>query len=271
MPALVVDKISQDYGGVRALSDVSFSIEAGEKVALIGPNGAGKTTLFKVLAGELQPTAGRAIVFDEDVTAQPAERRVHLGVGRAFQLTSLFLGLTVYENALLAVLGTRPARNDALGSPSDDPAINEAVRDLLQTWDLWDRREVVARSLSFGEQRRLDIALSYASQPRLWLLDEPSSGLTAAESAAMVRTIFERGADTTVLIVTHDMDVVFGVAQRIIVLHYGQVIADGAPEAIRQNPRVLEIYMGAEEVAEAAGLDPHHVSPGAPAGGADRA
>jgi branched-chain amino acid transport system ATP-binding protein len=249
VPALVVEGISKDYGGVRALSDVSFSIEQGEKVALIGPNGAGKTTLFKVLAGELEPTAGRARVFDEDVTSLPAERRVHLGVGRAFQLTSLFMGLTVHDNALLAVLGTRPARNDAFRSRSADPGISAAVKDLLQTWDLWERREILARSLSFGEQRRLDIALSYASRPRLWLLDEPSSGLTAAESAAMVRTIFERGVDTTVLIVTHDMDVVFGVAHRIIVLHNGQVIADGVPEAIRLDPRVREIYMGAEEVA----------------------
>jgi len=247
MKALRIKGLSKSFGGVQALRNVSLSVEAGEQLAIIGPNGAGKTTLFNLIGGQLSATAGRVYLFGKDMTTMAAHRRAHLGMARSFQLTTLFLDLTVLENALLALQGTRPDRFQMFRPITAYEHLFLKAQDLLGAMDLWRKRDDKVRDIGYGEQRKLEIALGLASKPKLLLLDEPSSGLTAAESADLIGIIRNLGADITVLIVAHDMDLVFGLAERIIVLHYGEIAAEGTPEEIQVDPRVREIYMVAEE------------------------
>ncbi len=246
MEALRVEGLSKDFGGVRALQSVSFSVKAGEHLAIIGPNGAGKTTLFNLLGGQLSPTAGRVYLFGREITNMAAHSRVHLGIARSFQLTSLFLNLTVLENILLALQGTRSSRFQVFRSATAYEHLHTRAQELLDSIDLRGKEDDPVHALSYGEQRKLEIALSLASEPKLLLLDEPSSGLTTAESADITSMIRNLGADVTVILVAHDMDLVFGVAERIIVLHYGEIIAEGTGERISADPRVKEIYIGEE-------------------------
>jgi len=216
-------------------------VEAGERLAIIGPNGAGKTTLFNVLNGQLTVSSGRVYLFGRDITRMPAHQRAHLGIARSFQLTTLFLSLTVLENVLLALHGGQPSLQ-MFHSPTDG-ALTKA-RHLLDLMGLWEKRNDAVSAISYGEQRKLEIALSLAPGPRLLLLDEPSSGLTSAESAEITDMIRNLGKDITVILVAHDMDLVFGVAQRIIVLHLGEIITEGTCDKISVDPKVREIYIG---------------------------
>jgi len=249
METLRVEGLTKNFGGVTALNNVSFTVETGERLAIIGPNGAGKTTLFNLLNGQEIPTSGRIYFFGQDITTVPTYSRAHLGQGRSFQLTTLFLKLTVLHNILLAIQGTGAPRYQLLRPISAYKHLYNKAQELLESVALWEKREELVQSLSYGEQRRLEISLSIASEPKLLLLDEPSSGLTAAESADIVTMIANLGSDITVALVAHDMDLVFGMAKRIMVLHYGEIIADGTPEEIQANARVKEIYMGTEEEA----------------------
>ncbi len=248
MEALVVKDLSKNFGGVNAVQNVSFKVEAGEHLAIIGPNGAGKTTLFNLLSGQLTPTAGRVIFFGEDITNLPTHHRIHLGMSRSFQIASLFLKLSVLQNTRLALQGIRPSRFQMFRSAVSYKNILAKAEELLRSMDLWEKRNVLANAISYGEQRKLEIALSLATEPKLLLLDEPSSGLTASEGADITSRIRNLGATITVILVAHDMDLVFGVAQRIIVLHYGELIIDGSCEKIRTDPKVKEIYMGAGKI-----------------------
>jgi len=247
MEALRVEHLSKNFGGVQALQDVSFSVEAGGKLAIIGPNGAGKTTLFNVLNGQLSATAGRIHLFGQEITTMATHRRAHLGQARSFQLTSLFPNLTVLDNTLLAIQGTKPSRFQMFRPITAYKPLFVKAEELLESMALWEKRDDPVQAISYGEQRKMEIALSLASEPRLLLLDEPSSGLTAAESADVTDMIRNLGPDITVLVVAHDMDLVFGLADRIMVLHYGQIIAEGTPEEIQADSKVKEIYMGTEE------------------------
>ena len=247
MEALRVEDLTKDFGGVRAVRSVSFSVETGEHLAIIGPNGAGKTTLFNLLSGQLSPSVGRVYFLGREITNMKAHGRAHLGIARSFQLTSLFLNLTVLENILLALQGTRPSRFQMLRSASAYKHLYAKAQELLDSMDLWGKKDDTVRTISYGEQRKLEIALSLALEPKLLLLDEPSTGLTAAESADITSMIRNLGRDITVILVAHDMDLVFGVAERIIVLHYGEIIAEGTGERISTDPRVKEIYIGTEE------------------------
>jgi branched-chain amino acid transport system ATP-binding protein len=247
METLRVESVSKEFGGVHAVSDVSFSVEAGERLVIIGPNGAGKTTLFNLINGQLSPTNGRIYFAGHDVTTMPPHRRANLGQARSFQIISLFLNLTVLDNALLSLHGTRHSRLDMFRTMKSYRDLLGHAQGSLETAVLWDKRDELVKNLAYGEQRRLEIALSLASKPKLLMLDEPSSGLTRDEGSEIIDLIKNLGTAITVLIVDHDMDLVFGVAERIIVLHYGQIIADGRPEEIRAEPRVREIYMGMEE------------------------
>lgn len=254
MEALRIEGLSKNFGGVWALKDVSFTVQAKERLVLIGPNGAGKTTLFNLLNGQESATTGRIYLFGQDITYIPTYSRAQLGQGRSFQLTSLFSKLTVLDNALLAVQGTKPSRFQLFRPITVYKHLFTKAQELLEAMALWERRDDMVQTLGYGEQRRLEIALSLASEPKLLLLDEPSSGLTAAESTDIIAMIHNLGPDVTVVVVTHDMDLVFGLADRIMVLHYGQVIADGTPEEIQANSRVKEIYMGVEEGTGNAGV-----------------
>lgn len=249
MEALRIEGLSKDFGGVRAVKDVSFRVQGGEHLAIIGPNGAGKTTLFNLLGGQLSPTAGKVFFEGQDITNMMEHRRIHLGIARSFQITTLFNHLTLLENILLALQGTKPSRFQLFRSVTRYRGLFAKAEELLSSMELWERKDELVHAISYGEQRKLEIALSLASEPKLLLLDEPSSGLTAAESADIINTIHNLEADITVIFVAHDMDLVFGVARRIIVLHYGEIIVEGTPEEIQNNSKVKEIYMGIQENA----------------------
>ena len=247
MEALRVEGLSKNFGGVSAVDNISFGVEVGERLVIIGPNGAGKTTLFNLINGQLPATSGRIYFLGKDITAMPTHSRAHLGQARAFQIISLFLNLSVLDNALLALHGTKPYRFKLFRPIDHYKLISDKVQETLKALDLWDNKDELVKNLSYGEQRRMEIGLSLALQPKLLLLDEPSAGLTIEECSGIIDMIKNLGSGITVITVDHDMVLVFGVAERIIVLHYGQIIADGAPEQIQADPRVKEIYLGMEE------------------------
>ena len=246
MEALKVEGLSKRFGGVYAVSDVSFHVEIGERLAIIGPNGAGKTTLFNLINGQLPPSEGRIFFFGRDVTNLPTHHRAHLGQARAFQIISLLLNMTVLDNALLTVHGTKPHRYKMLRSVKEFKDTYDDALQALKTLHLWEKKDELVNSLAYGEQRRLEIGLGLAMQPKMLLLDEPSAGLTMDECSEIVEIIQNLDRDITVLIVDHDMDMVFEIAERIIVLHYGRVLADDTPKEIQADQHVREIYMGVE-------------------------
>jgi len=247
MEVLKVEGLTKDFGGVRAVSSVSFAIERGERLAIIGPNGAGKTTLFNVLTGQLKPTSGNIFYLGQNITHLPAYSRIHLGIGRSFQITSLFGELSVMDNMLLAVEGTKRGRYSMLSPLKRNKPVMDKASELLNSFNLWELRNETVSCIAYGEQRRLEIALSMASDPVLLLLDEPSCGLTTAESAELSARISNLGKDIALICVAHDMDLVFGIASRIMLLHFGEVILDDKPEQIKGNPIVKEIYMGTKK------------------------
>jgi branched-chain amino acid transport system ATP-binding protein len=247
MESLRIEGLSKDFGGVRAVHDVSFSVEIGERLALIGPNGAGKTTLFNLLGGQLSVTSGKVYIFGREITTMATHHRTHLGLGRSFQLNSLFINLSVLDNVLLALQGTQSSRFQMFRRAGSYDHLLAKAEELLREMNLWHRRDTPAQAISYGEQRKLEIALSRASEAKLLLLDEPTAGLTSAESVDVLNMISNLGSDITVIVVAHDMDLVFGMASRIMVLHYGQIIADGRPEEIQSNSMVKQVYMGIDE------------------------
>lgn len=249
MEALRIEGVSRDFGGVRAVQNISFQVEAGEHLAIIGPNGAGKTTLFNLLGGQLSPTAGHIYFYGQDITHKPAYQRAHLGIARSFQITALFPRLTVLENTLLAIQGNQPSRFQMFRSNNAYKDFFSKAQSFLEQMSLWEKRDEPVQAISYGEQRKLEMALSLVSEPKLLLLDEPNTGLTTAESADITSRLRNLARGITVILVAHDMDLVFGVAERIIVLHHGEVIAEGTCQQISTDPRVKEIYMGDEETA----------------------
>jgi branched-chain amino acid transport system ATP-binding protein len=235
------------FGGLAAVRNVTFAVEPGERLAIIGPNGAGKTTLFNVLTGQLKPSAGRVFFKGQDITQESVYARTHLGMARSFQITSLFPYQTVLVNAMIALQGVSKDRYRFFRPLFKDRALLSAAQELLESTDLWDLKDEVVASLAYGQQRKLELALSLASHPDLLLLDEPSCGLTAAESADITRRIRDLGSKITVLMIAHDMDLVFGVADRVILLHYGEIACEGTCEEIRANQMVRDIYMGSRK------------------------
>jgi len=224
---------------------VELAVRPGERRALIGPNGAGKTTLFNLIAGELPVTIGRIELFGRDVTRMPTHRRAALGLTRTFQISNLFPTLTVGENCLLAVQALSPVKLAMHRPLSGYRSLHARVEETLAAVGLTDRVGAVVRNLSHGEQRQLEIGLALAGRPRVLLLDEPTAGLSPAESAAMARLLGRLDPAMTVLIIEHDMDIALEVARHVTVLHYGRVIADGTRDAVRADPTVREIYLGA--------------------------
>ncbi len=243
--ALELRSVSKAFGGLRAVDDVALAVRAGERRALIGPNGAGKTTLFNVISGELPASSGTITLFGRDVTRAAAHRRAALGLARTFQITNLFPSLTVLENCLLAVQALSPVRlamHRPLGRYAD---LHARARTTLEAVGLGDRAGATVQHLSHGEQRQLEIALALAGRPRVLLLDEPTAGLSPAESQLMAGLIKRLDPAMTVLMIEHDMDIALEIVQHVTVLHYGRVIADGTREAVKANPLVREIYLGA--------------------------
>jgi branched-chain amino acid transport system ATP-binding protein len=245
--ALAVDGLTRDFGGLRALDGVTLDVATGERRVILGPNGAGKTTLFNCVTGLLRPTAGRIRLLGRDVTLLSPHRRARLGLGRTFQITTLFPRLTVLDSVLLAVQGAdgvRFALHRPLGAYR---RLFERAEALLDEWELRTRRDVAVHRLSHGEQRQLELVLALAGRPRVLLLDEPTAGLSPAETAFVVGLVRRLPREMTILLIEHDMDVALELAEGVTVLHYGRVIADGPTEAVRRNPRVTEIYLGTRD------------------------
>jgi branched-chain amino acid transport system ATP-binding protein len=250
--ALAVDRLAHQFGGLRALDDVSLQVAAGERLVILGPNGAGKTTLFNLVTGLLRPTGGRIRLFEQDVTALAPYRRARLGLGRTFQITTLFPRLTVLDNVLLAVQGADGARFTLHRPLASFPRIYAQAESLLATWGLTDRRDVPAQRLSYGEQRQVELLLALAGSPRVLLLDEPTAGLSPAETASVAAMVRRFPRDLTLLLIEHDMDVALELADRVVVLHQGRVLAEGDRDQIRRDARVAEIYLGEPDAEDAA-------------------
>jgi len=244
---LKIDRLTKRFGGVVASDDVVLGVERGELHAIIGPNGAGKTTLIGQLTGELTPNSGRIQFDGADITALPVHRRSALGLARSFQITSLFLDFTALDNVALAVQAHaghsfRFWRNARL-----EAGLREPARAALERVGLASRADVVVANMSHGEHRQLEIAMALATNPRMLLLDEPMAGMGPEESARMVAILRELKRDLTILLIEHDMEAVFALADRISVLVYGRVIATDAPAAIRANAEVRAAYLGEQE------------------------
>jgi branched-chain amino acid transport system ATP-binding protein len=246
MTALVIDRLTKNFGGLQALCGLSLEIQPGERRVILGPNGAGKTTLFHLIGGQLSPSSGRIFLYGQEVTHLPPFRRAALGLARTFQITTLFPNLTVLENMLLAVQALDAVRFVLYRPLASYPYLLSKAQSLLEQWDLWEKRRALVRQLSYGEQRQLEILLALARTPKVLLLDEPTAGLSAAETQQVVAMLQHLDACITVLLIEHDMAVAFQVAQHITVLHQGRLLADGSPLAIRQDPTVAEIYLGGQ-------------------------
>jgi len=243
--ALALEGVSRAFGGLRAVDAVSLAVRAGERRALIGPNGAGKTTLFNLIAGTIPLSAGSIRLFGRDVTRTAPHRRAALGLARTFQINNLFPALTVLENCLLAVQALTRTKFSMFRPLDAYGGLAEQARAALALVGLDDRRDATVRNLSHGEQRQLEIALALAGRPKVLLLDEPTAGLSPAESQHMARLLQTLDPAITVLMIEHDMDIALEMAEHVTVLHYGRVIADGLRDDVKADPLVREIYLGA--------------------------
>jgi len=230
------------FGGLTALDNVDFEMRPGEVRAIIGPNGAGKSTFFNCLTGVLRPTAGRIVFNGEDVTGLPPNRVSQKGIARSYQITNILPNATTLENVRIAAQSRRHGWSML--------AHHDAYRDLIEQADavlasvgLRTKADELAANLSHGEQRNLEIGIALATQPRVLCLDEPTAGMSAAETHDTIALVRRIAADLTILIVEHDMEVVMGLAHRITVFHYGRVLAEGSPSDIQENPRVQEVYL----------------------------
>jgi branched-chain amino acid transport system ATP-binding protein len=246
VPALELKGLCKSFGGLHATRNVTLKIMPGDRKAIIGPNGAGKTTLFNVITGIYPATSGNVMLFGQDVTKWPSHRRTALGMARTFQITSLFPKLTVLDNVLLAIEGLRPSKFVMWRFLSSYKDVYDKAHQLLEQVGFLDRKDVEVRNLSHGEQRQLEIVLGLASDPKILLLDEPAAGLSSGESTEMVEFLTKLDPKLAILLIEHDMDVVFDVADEISVLHFGEILETGSPENIKKSPRVQEIYLGTD-------------------------
>jgi branched-chain amino acid transport system ATP-binding protein len=225
---LALDRVGREYGGLRALDDVTFSVATGERVGVIGPNGAGKSTLFRVISGSERASSGRIALDGADLARVPARRRALMGVGRTFQITELFTTLTVRENLLLA-------------------ARRVDFADVVDRFGLGDWVDTTVGELGYGQQRLVELAVTFATGARLLLLDEPAAGLGAAERVVISEAIARLPADVTVLLIEHDIDLVLGLVQRVLCLASGRLVADCPAAEVRSHPAVREVYLGDQD------------------------
>ena len=244
IPVLELRRLCKSFGGLHAVRDVTLSIMPGDRQAIIGPNGAGKTTLFNLITGIFPSTSGQVRLFGRDVTSWPSHRRTAMGMARTFQVTHLFPKLTVLDNVLLAIEGLRRSKFVMWRFLSSYRDVYDKAHHLLEQASFMDRKDTEVRFLSHGEQRQLEIVLGLASDPKILLLDEPAAGLSSGESSEMARFLMRLDPGLAILLIEHDMDVVFDVADRISVLHFGEVLETGPAQQIRHSAKVQEIYLG---------------------------
>ena len=245
MAVLVTERLTRRFGGVVALNGVSLAVEAGERHAVIGPNGAGKTTLFNLISGELLPSSGQVFLGGRLIAGLAPHKIARQGLTRTFQRNNLLLNLTALENVRLAVQAHTTATRRWLTPTARLGDLGEAARLLLARVGLEERAPLAARILSYGEQRQLELAIALAGQPRVLLLDEPTSGMSPAETGSMRALLSGLGREQTLVVIEHDMDVVFAIADRVTVLHLGEVLVRGTPDEVRGHPKVQEVYLGA--------------------------
>jgi branched-chain amino acid transport system ATP-binding protein len=244
VPVLELRGLSKSFGGLQAVRDVTFKIMPGDRKAIIGPNGAGKTTLFNLITGIFPSSSGQVLLFGKDVTSMQSHRRTAMGMARTFQITSLFPRLTVLDNVLLAIEGLRPSKFVMWRFMSSYKDAYAKAQQLLEQAGFMDRANTEVRYLSHGEQRQLEIVLGLASDPNILLLDEPAAGLSSGESVEMTEFLMHLDPKLAILLIEHDMDVVFDLASTISVLHFGQILETGTPEQIKTSQKVQEIYLG---------------------------
>ncbi|MFQ5854826.1 MAG: ABC transporter ATP-binding protein [Anaerolineae bacterium] len=246
MSILETKGLVRDFGRLRAVNQVDLMVEEGELTAIIGPNGAGKTTLFNLITGRLRPTAGRVIFQQQDITGLPPSRIARLGISRTFQVTHIFPELSIFDNVKIAVLSRR-GETARLFSASDRlPEVDSETEEVLSVLGLAGRWDTPCVALSHGEQRHVELGIALALGPKLLLLDEPTAGMAPQETAEMVAFIRDLAhkQNVTILLTEHDMEVVFSIAQRIVVMHQGSIIADGTPGEVRGDVSVREAYLG---------------------------
>jgi len=244
MSLLAIEGLNKAFGSLVVTRNVSLSVGKGERHALIGPNGAGKTSLVHQIAGQLAPSSGRILLGGRDIVGETPEARCQLGIGRTFQKNNLFRGLTVRENVRLALQAKRGGWFDCLRPAAADAALRADAEAVLAQVRLTGGLDRPVSSLSYGEQRQLEVALALASRPSVLLLDEPTSGMSVAETDDMIDLIRALPADLGILMIEHDMKVVFELADTITVLYYGEVLASGPPAVIREDPKVRDVYLG---------------------------
>jgi branched-chain amino acid transport system ATP-binding protein len=245
MTALAVDKLEKAFGGLRVTAAVNLRVEPGERRLIIGPNGAGKTTLFNLITGEIAPDRGSVALFGRDITAMPSRRRFHLGIARTYQIITLFARETLLHNVVLALLGLSRRRWNPLVRLSRDTALLGQARDVLARVGLDDLAGRPLAETSYGERRRVEIAMALAQRPRVMLLDEPFAGLSIEERRDVLRLIEQIPRDVAIVMIEHDMDVALDFAERITVLHFGEVVVEGTRAEVVAHPRTREIYLGA--------------------------
>ncbi len=241
---LELQQVGVRFGGLRAVDDVSISVKRGERRAIIGPNGAGKTTLFNAITGIRPPSSGTILFRGRNVTRLAPHRRAHQGMSRTFQITNLFLQLTVEENMQLALRGLSPRRFSMFGSSGLDDDERARAERALAASRLAERRGTPVSELSYGEQRQLEMAMALATEPQLLLLDEPAAGLSPAERVIVVEIIRSLSRDLTVMLIEHDMDLVLNLVDWVTCLDNGRLLAEGPPDEIRKNQAVQDVYLG---------------------------
>ncbi|MDP2294163.1 MAG: ABC transporter ATP-binding protein [Pseudolabrys sp.] len=243
-PVLELKGLCKSFGGLQATRDVTLRIMPGDRKAVIGPNGAGKTTLFNLITGIYPVTSGQVLLFGQDVTSWPSHKRTSLGMARTFQITHLFPKLSILDNVLLAIQGLRKSKFVMWRFQSSYRDVYDKAYGLLDQAGFLDRKDTEVRNLSHGEQRQLEIVLGLASDPKILLLDEPAAGLSSGESVEMAKFLMKLDPALAILLIEHDMDVVFDVASEISVLHFGEILETGTPQQIHSSAKVQEIYLG---------------------------
>ncbi len=239
--------LDHDFSGLKVLFNINLEVKEGERHAIIGPNGAGKTTMFNIITGAYQPSRGKIFFKGADITGFPPHKLVRLGIGRSFQITSTFTWLTAFQNIRMGILSKRGIRFNMFRRLDKMDDVNRETEELLQRINLHGERNIPAKMLSYGKSRCLEISMALATDPALVMLDEPTAGMSVDETHNAVELIRNLTEGKTAIIIEHDMDVVFSLADRITVLHLGRILAVGSPDEIRENQSVKDAYLGEME------------------------
>jgi branched-chain amino acid transport system ATP-binding protein len=248
MNILETKALSHDFGGLQVLMDVNLEVKEGERHAVIGPNGAGKTTLFNVITGTYKPSEGTVLFKNKEITGFPPHKLVRLGMGRSFQITSTFTWLTAFQNIRMGILSKRGIRFNFFNFLDKMDDVTRETDEVLKRINLDGERDIPANMLSYGKSRSLEISMALATDPDLVMLDEPTAGMSVDETHTAVELIRKLTEGKTMVIIEHDMDVVFSLADRITVLHLGGILASGHPDEIKENQAVKDAYLGKMEV-----------------------